>query len=94
MSNLSQGDQPEKGNSYRIELAMQDWSNASITYQNLTEVYLLLGELNQAAQTAQQALALARRSEEKQLERNALAYKAWVAYLRNETDVADALPRM
>jgi len=69
-------------------VAEQDWHNASLGYINLAELYAYLGELAKSAQVAQQALDLARRAENKQDERNSLAYQTWAAHLRGELEAA------
>ncbi len=73
-----------------IALDMQDWHNASITYQNLAGLYAHLGELAQSAEAARQALDLARRAENTGDERNSLAYQAWTAHLRGDLETAGA----
>jgi len=69
-------------------LAGQDWHNASRGYQNLADLYASLGRLAQSEQAAREALALARRAENKQHERKSLARQAWTAHLHGELDVA------
>ena len=58
-----------------IQLDMEDWRNASIGYQNLAELHAHLGALDASAEAAREALALARRAENKQEEVDSMAKK-------------------
>jgi tetratricopeptide (TPR) repeat protein len=78
----------ERHNQIKIEL--EDWHNASIGYQNLASLNAHLGRLAASAAAAGEALALARRAENKEDERNSLAYGAWAAHLRGEMEAAGA----
>jgi tetratricopeptide (TPR) repeat protein len=73
-----------------IQLGMQDWHNASITYQGLASLHTHLGALATSAEAARQALVLARRAENKWDERCALYRQAWVAHLRGDLTTASA----
>ncbi len=66
----------------------QDWSNASAGYRNLANLHAYLGALQASAESARQALDLARRAENKQDEKQALYYQGWIAHLRGDVDVA------
>lgn len=78
----------ERGNA--IALGLEDWDNASIGYQNLAVLHAYLGALAVSADTAGQALTLARRAENKKYEMVSLAYQAWAAHLRGEVEAASA----
>ncbi|MCC6605362.1 MAG: trypsin-like peptidase domain-containing protein [Anaerolineae bacterium] len=78
----------ERGNQMDVEL--EDWHNASLGYQNLAELNANLGRLAASATAAEEAFTLARRAENKQDERNSLAYQAWAAHLRGQVDEASA----
>jgi tetratricopeptide (TPR) repeat protein len=62
-------------------IAAEDWRNASRGYINLAELHAHLGA-PAASAAAREALALARRAENKRDERNSLAHQAWAAHLR------------
>jgi tetratricopeptide (TPR) repeat protein len=70
----------ERGNA--IDLGEEDWNNVSRNYGNLAELHAHLGALAASADAARQALALARRAENKREERDSLACQAWAAHLR------------
>ncbi len=78
----------ERGNAMDAEL--EDWQNASIGYQNLAGLHAHLGALAASADAAREALALARRAENKREERASLAYLAWAAHLRGDLNAAGA----
>lgn len=67
----------------------EDYRNASAGYLNLTEIALALGNLDDALAYATQALNWAEKMEagdaRLDMERNSLAYQAWVAHLRGIT---------
>jgi tetratricopeptide (TPR) repeat protein len=69
---------------------LEDWHNASGGYRNLASLHVYLGALEQSAAAAREALALARRAENKQEERDSLAWQAWAAHLRGDLDAASA----
>jgi tetratricopeptide (TPR) repeat protein len=73
-----------------IDLGMEDWDDASRGYINLAELHAHLGALAASADAAREALALARRAENKEDERNSLAHQAWAAYLRGDLEAASA----
>jgi tetratricopeptide (TPR) repeat protein len=77
----------ERANAMDAEL--EDWSNASIGYQNLAELHAHLGALAASAEAAGQALALARRAEDKEDEYNSLCWQAWISHLRGNVEDAD-----
>jgi tetratricopeptide (TPR) repeat protein len=66
----------------------EDWSNASVGYQNLAELHISLGELDAAAEAADQALALAQRGENKTDEMVALSWQARAANLQGNLQPA------
>ena len=74
-----------------IALGMEDWSNASVGYRNLAELYAHLGALADIADAAREALALARRAEDKFGECQSMAYQAWAAHLGGDLDVASKI---
>jgi tetratricopeptide (TPR) repeat protein len=74
--------------SNKIALDMQDWHNASLTYQNLAQLYAHLGALEASAEAARQALDLARRAENKQDEMTSLSFQGKAAHLLGKIDEA------
>jgi len=76
----------ERGNAMNAEL--EDWHQASLTYQNLAQLHAYLGVLTESADAAREALELARRAENKQDEMLSLAYQAWAAHLRGDLETA------
>ncbi len=76
----------ERGNA--MDLKMKDWENASRGYQNLAGLYTCLGELDESAISAREALALAQRAEDKSEERNSFSSQAWVAHLLGDIKAA------
>jgi tetratricopeptide (TPR) repeat protein len=76
--------------STQIDLDREDWHNASRGYQNLANLNTHLGRLAAGAAAAARALVLARRAENKQAERNSLAWQGWLAHLRGEPVAATA----
>ncbi len=71
-----------------MDLEIKDWHQASITYQNLAGLHAHLGALAASAEAAHEALALARRTENKRDERNSLKSQAWAAHLRGDLEAA------
>jgi tetratricopeptide (TPR) repeat protein len=71
-------------------LAEDNWSYASIGYQNLAELHAALGALDASAEAAREALVLARRAENKGDERTSLAHQAWADHLRGDLETAAA----
>lgn len=71
-----------------IQLQQEDWLNASITYQNLAELHLHLGDLSAAAKTAHQALILARQAKHELSEILSLASLGWVEALLGDCQSA------
>jgi tetratricopeptide (TPR) repeat protein len=67
----------------------QDWDNASAGYQNLTSLYAFLGTLETGAESARQALELARRAENKKYEYVSLANQAWILHLKGDLSSAN-----
>ena len=67
-----------------INLESGDWANASVNYQNLSDLYCYRGDLARSLQAAGQALDLARRAGRKDYERNSLAYQAWAYHLQGD----------
>jgi hypothetical protein len=61
----------------------QYWSNASVTYQNLAELHAQLCTLKAGAETARQALDLARKAENNRSASLSLAYFGYAHYLLN-----------
>ncbi len=70
--------------------AAKDWHNGSRGYQNLAELHAHLGALAASAAAAAEALTLARRAQNKDDERDPLAYQAWAAHLRGDVEAARA----
>ena len=79
----------------KIALYTKDWSSASISYQNLSELHCHLGDLDASAQAARQALKMAKfhvlRSGDKVEMRSSLAGLGWVSHLKGDSVVASAL---
>ena len=71
-----------------IYLESEDWANASVGYQNLSDLYCYRGDLARSLQAAGQALDLARRAGRKDYECNSLAYQAWAYHLQGDLDKA------
>jgi len=71
-----------------MTLDMEDWHNASVDYRNLAELHAHLGALAASAETARQALALARRAENKQYEVDSMGLQAWAAHLLGNLETA------
>lgn len=83
--------------SIEVDVAIEYWLGASRGYQNLVELYAFLGELDQAAESAAQALAFARRAIQSgqeyasEQEIIALVDQAMIASLRGESECAGTL---
>ncbi len=76
-------------------LDMEDWRNASASYQNLVGLHAHLGALTESADAAREALALTRRAENKQNTRNSLAWGVWIAHLRGDlSTVREVFPQV
>jgi tetratricopeptide (TPR) repeat protein len=71
-------------------VAAEDWHNASIGYRNLAELHAHLGALAASAEAAREALALARRAENKRDERTSLGFQALADHLRGDLEAAGA----
>jgi tetratricopeptide (TPR) repeat protein len=71
-----------------IVMELEVWINASIGYGNLGDVYIQLGDLASSTEAFHQAFALARRSGNKDRERNALAKQAQAEHLRGDVEAA------
>jgi len=71
-------------------IAAEDWRNASRGYMNLAELHAHLGALSASAEAAGEALALARRAENKGEELRSRGFQAWAAHLRGELEAASA----
>jgi tetratricopeptide (TPR) repeat protein len=75
----------------KIAFDMQDWENASITYQNLADLHAQLGALGESAEAARQALDLARKAEGKNNQTKSIYYQAWANYLLGNMELAGQL---
>jgi tetratricopeptide (TPR) repeat protein len=62
-------------------MEVEDWRNTSRDNQNLAGLHALLGALAVSAESAAQALDLARRAEDKNNEIESLYWQAWTAHL-------------
>ena len=71
-----------------IYLESEDWANASVDYQNLSDLYCYRGDLARSLQAAGQALDLARRGGSKDFEKSSLARQAWACHLQGDLDKA------
>jgi len=71
-------------------LYMNDWRYASVCNQNLAHLYHHLGQLEEGARAAGDALTQARRVRDPKLERDALIYSARSAYLYGDMQIARA----
>jgi tetratricopeptide (TPR) repeat protein len=69
----------------------EDWANASITCQNLTEVHAYLGNLGASTDAAWQALVYAREASDMRQECDSLAYLARVTHLLGDINEAGTL---
>jgi tetratricopeptide (TPR) repeat protein len=74
-----------------IQLAQQDWHNASLTYQNLADLHASLGALAASAESAAQALDLARKADNKQDMVNSMGFQAWTAHLLGDVKSASTI---
>jgi tetratricopeptide (TPR) repeat protein len=79
----------ERANKIKLKIT-KDWLNASVGYQNLAELHAHLGALAAAADAAGEALALARRAENKREEMFSLAWQARTSHLRGDLEAAGA----
>ncbi|MBU0703064.1 MAG: trypsin-like peptidase domain-containing protein [Chloroflexi bacterium] len=79
----------ERGNAMDAEL--EDWHNASRGYHNLASLHAYLGALAASADSAHQALALARRAENKQYEVDSMGFQAWAAHLLGDLKTAETV---
>jgi tetratricopeptide (TPR) repeat protein len=61
---------------------IKNWSNASILYQNLSDLYASLGALDRSAEASRQALELSIRSGNKDIEVRSIAFLAFVEHLQ------------
>ena len=75
----------------QLEEAAQDWTNAAISTQNLSQTELLLGEISAAVATAEHSIALADRSDEKLQAVVSRADKADALHAAGEWERAEAL---
>ena len=73
----------------KMQLEYEDWSNASVGYRNLADLYISLGRLAESAAAAAESLTLARRAENKEYQCYSLAWQAWAAHLRGDVAAAD-----
>ncbi|MFL5386293.1 MAG: trypsin-like peptidase domain-containing protein [Longimicrobiaceae bacterium] len=73
-----------------IVLDQDELPRASISYRMLATVYAYLGALTRSAESASEALRLARQAEDDEQTRNALGGVAWMASLRGELSAATA----
>lgn len=71
-----------------IDLESGDCANASVVYQNLSDLYCNRGNLAKSLQAADQALDLARRAEIKDYECDSLLYQAQAHHLQGDLDKA------
>jgi tetratricopeptide (TPR) repeat protein len=74
-----------------MQLEYEDWRNASSGYQNLAELHVHLGALAASAEAAREALALARRAEDKFGECQSMAFQALAAHLSGELEAASEI---
>ena len=65
-----------------------DWFNASMGYQNLSNLYCYRGDLARSLQAAGQALDLAWRAGSKDYDSSSRAYQAWAYHLQGDLDKA------
>jgi len=86
LGNSGQGDRAEElyQRGLMIDLDSQDWTNATISYINLSEIYSLQCKLHQSAEAADDALKLARREQNEFLECESLSHKANILNLSGE----------
>ncbi len=67
-----------------IRFTLKDWSNASRNHQNLASLFAHRGEPAASAAAAREALALARRAEDKPGEPDSLAAMGWALHLQGD----------
>lgn len=70
--------------SIKFNLEIKNWSAASATYENLSALYEVRGELDKSAEAAGKAKDMAIRAKRKDYERHSLACQARAAYLRGD----------
>ncbi|MEP0870811.1 tetratricopeptide repeat protein [Trichocoleus desertorum AS-A10] len=75
--------------SLKIDLDYCDWSNAVIKYENLTELYIYLGELLNAEDAIHNALFIARQHNDKLGIRTSLVWQAWLNCLLGRHTLAE-----
>lgn len=90
LAGTGQGDRAKEFHqrALRIALDSQDWANASTGYQNLSELYLLRGELDHSISSTKEAVKLARRAKSKQLVCESLSYQSWALHLQGRVGKA------
>jgi tetratricopeptide (TPR) repeat protein len=74
--------------SNQFSIAESDWSEASMDYQNLAELYTYLGDLGASTESAREAIALSDRAENKKYKCYSLAYLAYAAFLQGNGTTA------
>jgi tetratricopeptide (TPR) repeat protein len=91
---MNLGRLPEAAGFYQRSLAIKqeikEWGGASITYRNLSELHLYLGELPLARQAAAEAFRLAQKAQEQWGYRISLAFEGWAAHLQGDEPSAAA----
>ncbi|MBI5788381.1 MAG: metallophosphoesterase [Candidatus Schekmanbacteria bacterium] len=75
----------------QMDTAVGNWKNASIDSQNLSCVYLLLGELVKAEETANDALLWAQYAEDKTQAAGILEFSAYPSFLQGKNKEAGEL---
>ena len=71
-----------------IDLASENWIDASMCCQNLASLYLIIGELVKSLDTASDALKLAQEAKSAVYECYSLAYMAWIYNLQGYPEMA------
>lgn len=70
--------------SLAIALESRDWANASIVYQNLSDLYCYLGDLTKSQEAAGQAIGMARSAGKMDCRRSTLDSPAWIYHLQGD----------
>ncbi|MCP4695586.1 MAG: hypothetical protein GY862_01875 [Gammaproteobacteria bacterium] len=74
----------------KIEVKREDWKNAAISAENLTDLYLPLGQLDQAQEAAEQAISYADRAGDALWRMSSRAHLATALHGRGDLEDAQA----
>ena len=80
--------------SITVATAYNDWEAASKSRQNVAEIYIHLGRLQEASHAAEEAVSWIPESEFLYRKWRGLSYQAWSAHLQGELSHSDSLFRL